>query len=152
MTKAHLRLAHWTAVSTLLYYTRDVRRETKNIQYSVKVAMTEFSAVLADLVDATATMDEGNCGARADVKVDGTVVMAAVPVTHLLFLEKQLTDIQTFVSHAAVLDPAESWKWDEGHRVLPQRSLRHQQDKKENAEPCEIRGHGEASRPGGDLH
>jgi hypothetical protein len=87
--------------------------EHKNIQYSVKEANDEFFQVLIDLMDATATMDEGNCAARADLKVDGETVLPKVPVTHLLFLEKQLTDLQTFLGHAPVLDPAESWKWDE---------------------------------------
>ncbi len=87
--------------------------ENKNIQYSAKEATTEFASIMADLIDTTATMDEGNCIARADVKVDGTVLIPNVPVTHLLFLEKQLTDMQTFLSHVPVLDPAETWTWDE---------------------------------------
>lgn len=87
--------------------------ETKNIQLSVSQSLDEFSAVVVDLIDATATLDSSNCEAFADVKVDKQVILSRVPVTHLLFLEKQLTDVQTFVSHCPVLDPAETWKWDE---------------------------------------
>lgn len=87
--------------------------ETKNIQYSVNRSLDDFSAVMIDLIDATATLDTSNCEAFADVKVDGTVILERVPVTHLLFLERQITDIQTFISQSPVLDPAESWKWDE---------------------------------------
>lgn len=87
--------------------------ENRNVQYNTKEAMTDFAGILTDLVDTTATLDEGNCAARADVKVDGTVLLASLPVTHLLFLEKQLVDVQTFLSHMPVLDPAETWTWDE---------------------------------------
>ncbi len=87
--------------------------EQKNIQFSVKEALEEFSIAFVDLLDATATVDEGNMAARADVSVDGQVLLHAVPVTHLLFLEKQLTDLQTFLTHLPILDPAETWKWDE---------------------------------------
>jgi hypothetical protein len=34
-------------------------------------------------------------------------------VTYLLFLEKQLTDLLTFVTKLPVLDSAESWSYDE---------------------------------------
>jgi len=33
-------------------------------------------------------------------------------VTYLLFLEKQLTDLHTFVHKLPVLDPSESWRFD----------------------------------------
>lgn len=49
------------------------------------------------LFDVTATKDWANCEARADVTVDGWVLVSAVPVSCLLFLEKRLTDIYAFV-------------------------------------------------------
>ena len=36
-----------------------------------------------------------------------------MPVTYLLFLEKQLVDLHTFVKKLPVLDAAESWTFDE---------------------------------------
>ena len=45
----------------------------------------------------------------ASVTVDGVVLVADAPVTYLLFLEKQLTDMHTFVSKLPVLDPSEAW-------------------------------------------
>src|SRR5581483_8802586 len=35
-----------------------------------------------------------------------------VPVTYLLFLEKQLVDLHTFVEKLPTLDPAKQWKFD----------------------------------------
>jgi hypothetical protein len=67
---------------------------------------------LTRLFDVTATKDFANCAATADVSVDGTVLLADVPVTYLLFLEKQLTDLHTFVKKLPVLDAAESWVQD----------------------------------------
>lgn len=87
--------------------------EKKNVQYKSREAISEARAALKDLLDVTATQDWGNCKSRADVVVDGTTVLEQVPVTYLLFLEKQLADIHTFVQQIPVLDPAESWDWDE---------------------------------------
>lgn len=86
--------------------------ETKKVQMTVKDILGRASKVWADVIDCVATQDAGNCEAKADITVDGKVVARDVPVTHLLFLEKQLTDIGTFVEKLPVLDPAENWKWD----------------------------------------
>lgn len=87
--------------------------EKKNVQYKAKQAIAEARTALLELLDATATQDYSNCEARADVVVDGQTVLSQVPVTHLLFLEKQMTDLHTFVSQIPTLDPAETWRWDE---------------------------------------
>ncbi len=87
--------------------------ERKNVQYGARAAISQAREVLTELFDATATQDYANCEARADVVVDGAAVLKQVPVTHLLFLEKQLTDLHTFVATLPTLDPAESWRWDE---------------------------------------
>ena len=60
-----------------------------------------------------ATVDIGNCDAKADIVVDGTLITSNVPVTHVLFLEKQLTDLHTFISKFPTLDPSEVWTWND---------------------------------------
>ena len=87
--------------------------EKKNVQYKSRQAMADARAALNDLFDATATQDFGNCKAKADVNVDDNVILEQVPVTWLLFVEKQLSDIYSFVQQIPVLDPAETWTWDE---------------------------------------
>lgn len=87
--------------------------EKKNVQYRVKGAIEEVRQSVVDLLDATATQDFANCDAKSDVIVDGATVLENIPVTALLFLEKQLNDMQTFAGQLPTLDPAESWHWDE---------------------------------------
>jgi len=87
--------------------------EKKNVQYNSKAAIDEAQQCLKDLLDVTATQDWGNCQARGTLTVDGETVLEDVPVTYLLFLEKQLVDMQTFVQAIPVLDSAEAWSWDE---------------------------------------
>lgn len=87
--------------------------ESKNIQYSVAEAIGEVSESLASLFDVVATQDWANQSAVADVVVGDKVILTNVPVTYLLFLEKQLTDVHTFVKTLPTLDPAENWSWSD---------------------------------------
>src|SRR5690606_717028 len=57
--------------------------------------------------------DWANTQARADVVVDGEVLLEQVPATYLLFLEKQLAELAVFVKRIPILDPAEEWHRDE---------------------------------------
>jgi hypothetical protein len=84
--------------------------ESTKVQVKCEEVLGEVSALLTRLFDVTLTKDQANCAARADVVVDGRAVLSDVPVTYLLFLEKQLTDLHTFVSKLPVLDPAEDWE------------------------------------------
>lgn len=88
-------------------------REDKNVQMTVERAIEESVQVLKDMYNIIATNDIGNCDAKADVKVNNTVVLKDVPVTHLIFLEKQLEDIATFITAFPVLDPAEEWEFSD---------------------------------------
>lgn len=83
--------------------------ERKLIQYTVKNAVSEVRHALTELWDVTATQDWANCKAVADVKLGGETLLAKAPVPHLLFLEKQLIDLHTFVSKLPTLDSAEKW-------------------------------------------
>lgn len=86
--------------------------EQKNIQYTATRAISEATKVLSDLFDIIATQDMTNTVAAADVVVDGEVIVGKIPVTHLLFLEKQLIDLNTFIEKIPTLDPAERWTYD----------------------------------------
>lgn len=95
--------------------------ESKAIQVKATDLIQEVSAALTELFDVVATQDYANCKAAADVVVDGAVVLKQVPVTHLLFLEKQLTDVCTFIGKLPTLDPAETWQYNEAadHYATP---------------------------------
>jgi hypothetical protein len=91
--------------------------ESTKVQLTANGVISEVTDALVRLFDVVATQDYANCAAKADVVVDGRVIAAGVPVTYLLFLEKQLTDLHTFVDKLPVLDPSENWTWSEaaGH-------------------------------------
>lgn len=87
--------------------------EGKVVQTKAKQLIQTAVDAWTEMMDVVRTQDESNCTARADVVVDGKTVLKQVPVTHLLFLEKQLADVHTFVSRLPTLDPAEVWRYDE---------------------------------------
>ncbi|MFI6509190.1 hypothetical protein ACIBCT_16415 [Streptosporangium sp. NPDC050855] len=87
--------------------------ESTRVQVQGEDLLKQVGAALVRLFDVTATKDWANCSARADVKVDGSTLLEDVPVTYLLFLEKQLVDLQTFVARLPVLDAAETWTLDQ---------------------------------------
>lgn len=86
--------------------------EQTKVQIRAKDMIRKTADVMTKLFDITATKDIANCEARADVVVDGRVIIANAPVTYLLFLEKQLVDLHTFVKKLPVLDPSEEWHHD----------------------------------------
>lgn len=87
--------------------------ESKNVQLHVGTKISEIQRNLIDFWDVVATQECGNTGAVADIVDDaGTIVLAAVPVTVLLFLEKQLEDLRTFLVNLPTLPPDRTWTWD----------------------------------------
>lgn len=87
--------------------------ESTRVQVKAEQVLKDVADALTRLFDVTATKDWANTQARADVVVDGRTLIEAAPVTFLLFLEKQLVDLHTFVSKLPTLDPAESWTLDD---------------------------------------
>jgi hypothetical protein len=87
--------------------------ESTKVQVTADDVIAGAPAGLTRLFDVTYTKDAANLDAAADVTVDSQVILAGVPVTYLLFLEKQLTDLHTFIAKLPVLDPSEEWEWDD---------------------------------------
>lgn len=83
------------------------------VQYESGAVLKAVQGALSDLMSVTARKDWTNMSACADIVVDGKVLVSKAPVTYLLFLEKQLTDIRTFLGKFPVLDDAENWTKDE---------------------------------------
>jgi hypothetical protein len=92
--------------------------ESKHVQKKAPELIKEATDAWTELYDVTLTQDRGNCQARADVVVDGRVVLREVPVTTLLFLEKQLHEVATFVGKLPVPDPAAKWEYDQRQDCL----------------------------------
>lgn len=92
--------------------------ESKNVQMTAQQVLGTTAKALTELFDVTAAKDFANCEAKADVEVDGTKLLAGVPVPYLLFLEKRLTDLHTLVGKIPVLDSAESWEHDQNANLF----------------------------------
>lgn len=90
----------------------DLPAEKKRVQYDVADVLRSVERLMTDYMDTTARKDYTNCVAAADVVMDGNVLIAAAPVSFLLFMEKQLTDLRTLASSIPVLDEGESWAKD----------------------------------------
>lgn len=91
--------------------------ENQKIVNNSKDVIELFAQAQEEFIDVIATKDYGNCDAVADVVVDGEVLLAGVPVSHLLFLEKRLNEIKAFVGKLPTLSPTEEWEFDENQGV-----------------------------------
>ncbi|AWS47552.1 hypothetical protein [Streptosporangium sp. 'caverna'] len=101
--------------------------ESTRVQVKADDVLRDVGKTLTRLFDVTATKDWTNTVARADVVVDGRTLLEGVPVTYLLFLEKQLTDIHTLISKLPTLDPSETWTLDastDSYRTEPVKTTR----------------------------
>lgn len=88
--------------------------ESKLVQVRIPDVMADVAGALTKMYDAQATIHVGNTEAKADIVIDGTVILTDVPLDFLLFLEKKLVDVHTYVSNLPILDPAEAWTYDDG--------------------------------------
>ena len=88
--------------------------EQKLVELNVLDLLQDIRKHTVDLFDVTFTKDCGNMVAKADIVVDGVTLLTDVPVTYLLFLEKQLTDLRTEFHHLPTLPTTHEWHFDEG--------------------------------------
>lgn len=86
--------------------------ESKLVQVRVKEEMKQIGEALTELFDTTGTKEWANQVAKADVVVDGAVLVSGAPVSYLLFMEKQLVQLMDIVRALPTLDPADKWTWD----------------------------------------
>ena len=87
--------------------------ENTRVQLTVPDQLDAAAQQLTNLFDVVATKEWGNTHAKADIVVDGSVLIKGAPVPYLLFLEKELVDWRTFVTKVPVLDQAEVWVEDD---------------------------------------
>lgn len=86
--------------------------EKKRVQYNAKEVLKTAERLQSEMMKITARKDWTNAKATASVIVDGKKIIEDAPVTYLLFLEKQLHDLRTFLDTLPVLDENENWKLD----------------------------------------
>ena len=120
LTEAHHALQKPTLLSGIsrTYRPKDeegeqLPPESTKVQVKSEEIVRRTVEVLTKLFDVTATKDWANSKAKADVVLDGKTLLTQVPATYLLFLEKQLVDLHTFVKKLPMLDASESWIFDQ---------------------------------------
>ena len=119
LTEAHKKLQKSDLLSGIsrTYRPKDEEgerypNESTRVRLRADDVIKEVTTALAEFFDVTLTKDVANQQAKADIVVDGVTLLKQVPVTYLLFLEKQLVDLRTFVDKLPVLDAAEDWHLD----------------------------------------
>jgi hypothetical protein len=105
--------------------------ESQRVQQRVDDVIAQARAKWTELWNLVLTQDTGNQAAKADIVVDGKTVLANVPVTSLLFLDKQVNDLETFVSKLPTPDPSEEWSHDPNTGLLRSRATESMRTSKE---------------------
>ncbi len=96
--------------------------ESQRVQQRADDLIRQAVAKWAELWNLIYTQDLGNQQAKADVIVADKVLLLQVPVTFLLFLDKQVNDLETFISKLPTPDPAEEWSHDANSGLLRSKS------------------------------
>jgi hypothetical protein len=86
--------------------------ESQKLTLKANELIEKFVLASTEFLDLAATQDRANTQAQAAVVVDGTTILSEVPVSYLLFLEKQLQDVKTFVLSLPVLPIDKDWQRD----------------------------------------
>ena len=83
------------------------------VQVRADDVLRQGREIFSDLFNVTATLDFGNLEATADVKVGDQILLKDAPVTYLIFLEKQLQDVRTFVAKLPERSASDTWESDD---------------------------------------
>jgi hypothetical protein len=83
--------------------------QSRRVQMTAPELLGRAVTALDRLFNLKFTREEGNCEARADVIVDGTVLLGDVPVGYLMFLEAQAGKIIEMIDQIPTLNPADEW-------------------------------------------
>lgn len=86
--------------------------EGNRVQLKVKDLVDEIQSAWINMFDVVLTNDVGNGNAKADIIIDEQVIAKDIPITTLLFLEKQLGDWKTLLEKLPVLPFTEEWQLD----------------------------------------
>ncbi|MFN8996601.1 MAG: hypothetical protein ACK5X3_23475 [Pseudomonadota bacterium] len=95
--------------------------ELNNVVYKAPELLENFVSSVAEWYDLAYSQDMANTTAKADVVVDGVVILENVPITHLLFLEDRLAEVKAFVSKLPALPVDKDWSYSaaKGFYVTP---------------------------------
>lgn len=93
----------------------DVRYPDEGVKVQLKAweLLDEAAAAWSRMLDVMATVDVTNTTVAGQVTIDGVALTDPLPITTLLALEKQLTNVRTLISKLPEQDPAKEWRHDE---------------------------------------
>lgn len=84
--------------------------EYKAVALEVKAQLAEDAALTATALDWALTQDVANCSAKADVIVNGEVLLRDVPISHLLHLKTVFSEYKAVIlTNLPILDPTKDW-------------------------------------------
>lgn len=86
--------------------------ENQTVQLRVDAILKEFRKMRTEYLNIEATQEFGNQSARADVEVEGEVILEGVPVSLLIQLEKEIGDWKAFLEALPTLDTDKEWSQD----------------------------------------
>lgn len=86
--------------------------ESSKVQLSVEDILKDISIAWVDMFDVVLTNDSGNSIATANIVVDGEILLANVPISTLLFLEKQIDNFKSIIDKIPSLPLSDSWSRD----------------------------------------
>ena len=86
--------------------------EEKLVPLVAQEVLSRYEETMSEEWDLELTVRGGNQHARADLVVDGQVLVAQAPASWLLYMEEQLREIRKFVDGMPTLDPAVRWEPD----------------------------------------
>jgi hypothetical protein len=92
--------------------------ENKKIQAFAPEMITQYVDLRTEVFDIELSKDLTNATARADIIIGETVIAAEVPATTLIFLEKELEDLRTFIQGLPIHDTAEKWDQDKSNSMI----------------------------------
>ena len=105
--------------------------ESQKVQQRADELIRKVVTKWTELWNLVLTQDTGNQTAKANVIVDGVTILADVPVTTLLYLDKQLNDMETFINKFPTPDPAEEWTHDPNSGLLRSKATESMRTSKE---------------------
>lgn len=83
------------------------------VQLRASDVLADLRRIMQPLWNTEATLDATNQDARADLIVKGVTLAADVPATYLLFMQKQLDYVRTFVEKLPTLPVTDDWVYDQ---------------------------------------
>lgn len=87
--------------------------ESRVVPLHADVVIAKVIGRMNEYYDAVVTQETANQNANGSIVVGGKNVLSNVPVTVLLFFDKQLVDLLTFAKSLPVLPVDKEWVWDQ---------------------------------------